>query len=152
MNNPKQVIIVRRYFPDGKGGQRKVRTGKMIAQAAHASMKVFFDMMNEDDLSNGGDYEGLYSFEFFLDSMNTKSDKAVYEWIKGSFKKIVVYVDSESELLDVYNKAMASGILCSLIQDSGMTEFGGIPTYTSVAIGPDYPERIDPITSELKLL
>ena len=73
-------------------------------------------------------------------------------WTSGSFAKVVVYVNSEKELLDIYYKAYSAKLPCSLIQDAGATEFHGVPTYTAVAIGPDYPERIDPITGELKLL
>lgn len=58
----------------------------------------------------------------------------------------------EDELIQLYKEAEAKGILCSLIQDAGLTEFGGVPTYTAVAIGPDYPEVIDPLTRHLKLL
>lgn len=39
MKEPKQVIIIR------TDTEPKMRKGKMIAQGAHASMKVFFDMM-----------------------------------------------------------------------------------------------------------
>lgn len=153
MSNPKQVIVIRRYFPDGEGGQRKVRAGKMIAQAAHASMKVFFDMMDEEDLGkeHGRDFEGVYSFSLSLDT-RSKSDKAVYEWMSGGFAKITVGVNSEEELLSVYRQARAAKIYCSLIKDAGKTEFKGVPTYTAVAIGPDYPEKIDLITGGLKLL
>ena len=45
-----------------------------------------------------------------------------------------------------------SCIPCSIIRDSGFTEFNGVPTLTAVAIGPDYPEVIDPLTKHLKLL
>jgi PTH2 family peptidyl-tRNA hydrolase len=40
---------------------------------------------------------------------------------------------------------------CHLVQDAGLTEFGGVPTYTAVAIGPDYDDRIDPVTGDLEL-
>ena len=39
-----------------------------------------------------------------------------------------------------------------LITDAGLTEFNGVPTKTCLALGPDYPENIDPITGNLKLL
>lgn len=40
MSEPKQVIVMRTDL--------KMRKGKMIAQGAHASMKVFFDAMLPD--------------------------------------------------------------------------------------------------------
>ena len=73
-------------------------------------------------------------------------------WLSGRFTKVVVRVDSEAELLEVYQKAKDAGLPCSLIQDSGATEFHGVPTYTAVAIGPDEAEKIDAITGQLKLL
>jgi PTH2 family peptidyl-tRNA hydrolase len=102
-----------------------MRKGKMIAQGAHASLLAF---------------------------LNTKSDLPLQEWLNGIYTKICVSVNSEQELLDVYNKAKELGISCSLIQDCGLTEFNGIPTYTAVAVGPDYNEKIDSITGNLPLL
>jgi PTH2 family peptidyl-tRNA hydrolase len=72
-------------------------------------------------------------------------------WINGDYTKIVVTVNSEQELLDIHNKAIEKRLLCSLVQDKGYTEFNNIPTYTCVAIGPDYSEKIDEITKDLKL-
>jgi len=38
-----------------------------------------------------------------------------------------------------------------LITDGGLTEFGGVPTRTCLGIGPDYDDRIDPVTGDLEL-
>ena len=99
------------------------------------------------------------SNEFFKDNcddvglfLDSNHSKALNEWLSGSFTKVCLSCDSEQELLDLHAKAKAAGILCSLIKDAGKTEFGGVPTYTAIAIGPDYPENIDPITGHLKLL
>ena len=43
------------------------------------------------------------------------------------------------------------GLEVHLIEDSGLTEFHGQVTPTCVAIGPDYSEKIDPITGNLQL-
>jgi len=61
-------------------------------------------------------------------------------------------VDSEEELIGIHETAKASGLICSLIQDAGLTEFGGVPTYTCCAIGPAWEEEVDAITRHLKLL
>ena len=79
------------------------------------------------------------------------------EWLQGRFTKICVSVDSEAELLAIYQKAKDTGLLCSLIQDCGQTEFkdaegNPVPTYTCCAIGPAKSESIDSITGGLKLL
>ena len=125
----KQVIVIRKDL--------KMRKGKMIAQGAHASMKVFFDMIE-------------YTFERKM--MLNGITPPMNEWVNGLFTKICVGVDSEEELLDVYQRAKDAGLPCSLIQDAGLTEFGGVPTHTAVAIGPDYSHGIDDITGHLKLL
>ncbi len=73
------------------------------------------------------------------------------EWLSEKFTKICVSVNSEHELLELYNKAKRAGIPCSLIRDAGMTEFKE-PTYTAVAIGPEFPDKVDPLTGDLPLL
>jgi PTH2 family peptidyl-tRNA hydrolase len=72
------------------------------------------------------------------------------DWMNGHFTKICVYVNSEQELLDIHQKAVDAGLPASLIKDAGFTEFKE-PTFTSVAIGPDDPEKIDLITGQLPL-
>jgi PTH2 family peptidyl-tRNA hydrolase len=74
------------------------------------------------------------------------------QWLEGRFTKVCVSVDSEQELIDIYEQAKSAGLLCSIITDAGLTEFNGVPTKTAVAIGPAYPEEVDPITRHLKLL
>ena len=155
MESIKQVIIIRKDL-----GMRK---GKMIAQGAHASMKVFFDkgstgftwrtgdtgleFQTEDDLvcpfevPNHGDPALLINL--------TTEMKA---WFEGIFTKIVVGCNSEEELLTLRDKAQEAHLPYALIQDVGLTEFGGVPTFTALAIGPDTAERIDPITGHLTLL
>jgi PTH2 family peptidyl-tRNA hydrolase len=123
----KQVIVLRKDL--------NMRKGKMVAQGAHASMKVLLD--SSDD--KGQDL-------LVIPVANIR------EWIYGTFAKAVVGVDSEQELLSIYENAKAAGLLCSLIQDIGTTEFHGVPTYTAVAVGPGKREDIDKITGNLKLL
>lgn len=136
MSNVKQVIIIRKDL--------KMRKGKMIAQGAHASMKVFLDQEvrfpSNSQVSDGDEY--------FI----TKINSEIREWIEGSFTKICVGVDSKQELLDVFDEAVLAGIPCSLIEDNGLTEFKGIKTYTAVAIGPALSDDIDKITGGLRLL
>lgn len=137
----KQVIVIRIKYPDGKGGFFKPRTGKLIAQGAHASMKVFFDQMTEvgDGCYEMGPSEGW--------------DWAVVrQWVEGKFTKVCVGCGSEQELLDLEAKAKDAGLPCAAIQDSGQTEFKGVPTWTALAIGPADAEVIDKITGHLKLL
>jgi PTH2 family peptidyl-tRNA hydrolase len=131
---PKQVIIIRKDL--------KMRKGKMCAQAAHASMKVIFDMMGRENTPNGN---AIYSFI-------TRCNESLDLWIRGIFTKVVVSCDSEEELLELQKKAIEAGLLNALIEDIGLTEFHNIPTKTALAIGPGPSEEIDKITNHLKLL
>ena len=128
MSAIKQVIVVRSDL-----GMRK---GKMIAQGAHASLKVFLD--------RGRISEGLGLFVPLTDDMKA--------WVSGSFTKVAVRATSEAELLDLHRKARRADLPVAIIQDSGKTEFHGELTYTALAIGPAKSEDIDPITGDLKLL
>ncbi len=128
MSDIKQVIVVRSDL-----GMRK---GKMIAQGAHASLKVFFD--------RGRISDGL--------GLLVPLTKDMEAWVRGAFTKVVVKATSEEELLALRRLANREGLPHALIQDSGKTEFKGQLTYTALAIGPAKAEDIDPITDELKLL
>ena len=143
---PKQVIVIRKDLT--------MRRGKQIAQAAHASMKVILDMMIYD---LGKVFPGEYEFEdsdinYANMTLEMRRGSALHEWLNGSFAKICVYVNSEEELLEIYQKAKDAEIPTALITDSGKTEFKGVATNTVVAVGPDWSENIDPITGHLKLL
>lgn len=129
--NHKQVIVIRKDL--------NMRKGKITAQGAHASEAAV--------LSNG-----------FVAEVNEKRCLCIpltvanEPWLTTNFKKVVVSVNSEAELKEIHAKATAAGIECSLILDSGLTEFGGVHTYTAVAVGPDVADKIDPITGGLPLL
>ena len=134
----KQIIVMRKDL--------KMRKGKMIAQGAHASLKVFLDIGQViphfiHTMGKPDSHEFMFPLS---DSMK--------EWVEGIFTKICVSVQSEEELLKVYSEAKEAGLPCALIQDVGKTEFNGVPTYTCCAIGPDKSEKVDLITGELPLL
>jgi len=131
MDEPKQVIVMRRDL--------KMRRGKEIAQGAHASLKVF---------TNCRQYPISSEHRWV-----SKGTSEITEWLtNGRYKKVCVRVDSEEELLAVFNQAQEAGIPSALILDAGLTEFDGVPTYTCCAIGPDKSTLVDPITGHLKLL
>jgi PTH2 family peptidyl-tRNA hydrolase len=125
--NTKQVIVIRKDL--------NMRKGKMVAQGAHASMAVLTKYMTKND-------RGWWAFY---------PPKEMEAWLLSSFTKICVYVNSEQELLEIYNKATQIGLPCSVIRDNGKTEFKE-PTYTAVAVGPADSSMIDEITGELPLL
>lgn len=127
---PKQVIVMRKDL-----GMRK---GKMIAQGAHASMKVVLDAGRPTD--DGASYTFMMT-------------PAMTEWIvTGRVAKICVGVASEAELDEVVARARAAGVPVALIVDSGKTEFHGVPTKTCCAVGPAWSDEVDAITGPLTLL
>jgi PTH2 family peptidyl-tRNA hydrolase len=140
----KQVIILRKDL--------NMRKGKMCAQASHASMAVIFNYMLPNYLNPYTGVKWLEPFHFDIDLPRTETGEEMREWMTGMFKKIVVGVDSLAELVNIYQTAKAAGLPCSLIEDKGLTEFGGEITITACAIGPCAGEKIDPITGKLTLL
>lgn len=127
-SEPKQVIVVRKDL--------NMRKGKIAAQASHASLGAVL---------NYATYTGEESITIAVNS-------PLFDWLSGRFTKVCVSVDSEEELLAIYNLAVRNGVNVKLITDAGLTEFNGVPTKTCLALGPDYPENIDSITGHLKLL
>lgn len=128
----KQVLVMKKFPKD-----RNMRTGKYIAQGAHASLGAVLGMgrMTDDE-------------EYFVIPL---SNNFVRAWIMGNFKKVTCYVTTDQELYDIYDAAKAAGIACALIRDAGLTEFNGIPTLTAVGIGPDNEDLINTITGNLPL-
>jgi PTH2 family peptidyl-tRNA hydrolase len=130
----KQVIVVRYTYPDGKGGTMSMRKGKLIAQACHASMAFLSHRVFEKE----GEGDPYFSTAEEL-------------WFANGYAKVCCRVESEDELMEIYHKAKESGLEAHLITDSGKTEFKE-PTKTCLAIGPDFVDKINPITGHLKLL
>ncbi len=123
----KQTIVLRKDL--------NMRKGKMVAQGAHASLRAILKLGRQDG-----------------DNFVIPLDDRLSPWLLGRFKKICVSVNSEAELLAVHERAQTLGLITALIQDAGLTEFGGVPTYTAVAVGPDREDRVDEVTGRLSLL
>ena len=126
----KQVIVIRRDL--------RMRRGKEIAQGAHASSAWLADRVRQGFTPNGTvDHVALSAAE--------------RSWLQSSFRKVTVKVNTEEELMAVYSKALDAGLLVHLVTDRGLTEFGGVPTRTCLAVGPDYDDLVDLVTAELEL-
>jgi len=125
----------------------------MVAQGAHASMKCLLDIAHKaQSISVKSHVYKNRPYKLDGDYLCIPYNNEVKDWLENRFAKIVVGVDSKDELLTIYNEAVEARLICSLILDSGFTEFGGVSTYTAVAIGPADNELIDKITGGLKLL
>lgn len=141
MRTSKQVIVMRKDL--------NMRKGKMVAQGAHASLKALLDLSKHNKSS---DFVVIPLTKNTLPSGFVNEPTAVHDWITGIFTKVCVSVNSENELLEIYNKAKDAGLICSIIKDAGLTEFNGNPTLTCCAIGPAWSDEIDEITGKLPLL
>ena len=153
----KQVIVFRTSYPDGKGGVRKLRRGKEIAQACHASI-AFLTKKIQKLLSLDHNLPLIVDdpAEAYVSGYNSAINAldmtaAELEWKNGIFTKVCVKVETEDDLLEIQKKATEKGLQCSLITDKGLTEFGGVPTNTCLAIGPDESWKIDEVTGDLEL-
>jgi peptidyl-tRNA hydrolase, PTH2 family len=129
----KQVIVINR------GTTPPMRRGKEIAQGAHASLAFLTRRLQAAE---------LLGWPGHLASMRLTD--AETEWMKGSYRKVTLQASSAEELKDLCEKAMDAGLEAHLVTDAGLTEFSE-PTVTALAIGPDYDEKIDPVTGHLAL-
>ena len=87
----KQVIVIRKDL--------NMRKGKMVAQGAHASMKFILDR----------GYYGQSELDSPEEFHSRITSPAIKSWMEGLFTKVCVSVDSEEELVSIYEKAKESG-------------------------------------------
>jgi PTH2 family peptidyl-tRNA hydrolase len=136
--NTKQVIVIRKDL--------NMRKGKMCAQASHASMSFLTKQIQ------AASAYGLVNEFYRCASLGTVHLKEIDHWLNNSFRKIVVSVNSDEELLELYEKCKDNKLMVHLITDNGATEFNGVPTRTCLAIGTHWDEKFENITSHLPLL
>lgn len=118
----KQVIVIRQDL--------RMRRGKECSSSAHASQ------------------------QFLL--KNPLRTVAEEHWLNHKQKIICVAVNSEQELFTIHEQCKNANIMSHLFLDAGLTEFrdddgNPVPTYTCLAIGPEYSDKIDIITGTMKL-
>ena len=119
MKKDKMMIVMRTDLDMG--------TGKMIAQAGHAIVKLVWTNMDEVD----GD--------------------PLTSWVDSGMKKVCVAADSEEVLLQTVAKAKELNIPVYLVTDSGLTQVEP-GTKTCAAIGPAKDKLIEKVTGSLPLL
>jgi len=115
MVNFKQVIIMNKSLG--------MRTGKVAAQACHASVKAAL-----------------------LSSLSVYS-----AWDEQGHKKIVLWAENVEKLANIANEAAKYHTPTALIVDQGLTQVEP-DSVTALAIGPDSESLIDMLTSDLKLV
>jgi len=102
--------------------------GKISVQVAHAAVSLYQET-----------------------NKTWKYKKWLKKWIGEGQKKVVVRVENEKDLLDLYTQAKNLNLPAVLIQDRGLTQ---IPpgTTTTLGIGPAPEGEIDKVTQNLPLL
>lgn len=102
--------------------------GKVASQCAHAAVICYQKMINT-------------------------SPKTLRSWELMGQPKIVLKAEEGGEqyLLELCNKAKASGLVTAIVRDAGKTQVES-GTVTVVGIGPGKSALVDQITKQLKLL
>ena len=130
MENIKQLIIVRKDL--------EMPAGKLAAQVSHASLLSFLNSLDKNIEKNK---------ETYILDKNSYS----YDWIHGSFAKVVLGVKNENQLLKYKKIAEENGIPFALITDEGRTCFDGEPTITCLGVGPYDNDTLDKFFKRLRL-
>lgn len=97
--------------------------GKLAAQVAHAAIDAFL----------------------------VATAKAQQRWLRDGMPKIVLRGDSEADLRQLLQSAVAAGLPAALIEDAGHTVVAA-GTVTCLGIGPAADDAINLLTGDRKLL
>jgi PTH2 family peptidyl-tRNA hydrolase len=116
-----------------------MRRGKLGAQTGHAAEGVF---TRHPDAVIRQREDGTRELVVPL-------DEDTYGWLQANYKKVCVSVPSDAALVELHEQARAAGVRCSLVEDHGLTEFGGKLTRTVLVLGPHAKARLDPLTGHL---
>ena len=104
----------------------KMGKGKLAAQSSHSSLSAYKKVAKSNpDIARAWEEEGQ--------------------------KKVVLKVNSESELYEFFQKGKDAGIPCELIRDAGHTQLEP-GTVTCFAAGPWDEKVLDAVFGKLKLL
>lgn len=96
--------------------------GKLAAQVAHASLLAY----------------------------ERASESARTAWKQDGQTKVVLRVESETELFAIKEEAEAAGLPTGLVRDAGRTQLEP-NTVTTLAIGPAAADAVDAVTGDLSL-
>lgn len=139
----KQVIVVRKDL--------SMPAGKLAAMVAHASMTFLLPKhaLSADHLtmSLAPQFPTLTADQI---RWLTELDPGIEGTGQVSMAKIVVAVSDESELRAVEQKAKDAGLTVHRVIDSGYSH-NKVGDFVCIAIGPDWPENLDPVTKTLRV-
>jgi len=139
----KQVIVVRKDL--------MLTQGKLAAMVAHAAMTFITEAIKANP-PRMESLPGWRSLELSAEQIRwlTELDPGLEAHGQVSFAKIVVQVADEAELLTVEQKAKDAGLCVHRVIDSGYTHVKP-GTFVCIAVGPDWPEKLEPVTGGLKV-
>jgi PTH2 family peptidyl-tRNA hydrolase len=127
VKNIKQVIVIRKDL--------KLRRGKLASLVAHAAMQFILDN-NESDRN---------------DELRVKLSQQEIHWLKDSFAKEVIGVDSQDALSNLVLKAELNGVnVYSIFDKSSNIKPDEHPQLLCAAFGPDEEDQISEIIGSLK--
>lgn len=142
----KQVIVIRKDLA--------MPHGKIAAMVAHASMSFMACRLQRqcDHPEVPVNQRCRMLFECSPDEVQwlTELDPGLDDLHQLSFAKIVLEVKSEAELLAIESSALSAGLTTHRVVDSGYSH-NPARTLTCIAIGPHWPEQLQPITGHLKV-
>ncbi len=125
----KQVIVIRRDL--------RMRRGKEIAQGAHASMAFLARRVARLLAAQNDESSAAPELELWGEARL---------WLVGHFTKVVLQAPDLETLRQVETESRARSLEVNVITDRGLTEFGGTPTVTALAIGPNHADAVDAVT------
>lgn len=163
----KQVIVVRKDLT--------MPAGKLAAMVAHASMTFLLKKLRPtipdlcwdnqqrlglndarwDDAVRAAwecNQREMDKPDFSPEELRwlTELDPGIEASGQVSMAKIVCAVQDEAELLAVEKKAKDAGLECHRVIDSGYSH-NKAGTFVCIAIGPAWPEALEPVTGGLKV-
>jgi peptidyl-tRNA hydrolase, PTH2 family len=104
----------------------KLSKGKTAAQCAHAAIICYQNSLKQEP-------------------------QLLKQWSQSGQAKVVLKVDSLSELLRIQEIAQKQHIVTGLVVDAGRTQVE-VGTCTVLGLGPERSDKLDTVIKELKLL
>ena len=131
----KQVLVWRQDL-------QNVPKGKFGAQMGHAAHLFLTEQVRAE---YGGKGPKLRAGE--SGKVEIRLTQAEMDWILGNYRKVVAFVRSEAELMEIYHAARKLNIPAHIVTDDGLTVFEQ-PTVTCLSIGPAEESEVDKVTGE----
>lgn len=134
-----QAIIVRKDLGMSKG--------KLASQCAHAGEVFMRDIVADMVLDD------------FMEETETPRESEPFSeaedaWIHGKClpSRVLLWAEDEEHLKTLEQAAEKLGIYHRTLEDQGRTAFHGVPTVTTLIVGPALKTEIQVVTQNLKLI